>query len=644
MYGSVRIKKSGKEAVWQMECGKSMMGGEIDFIMKKNRWTGNVMILFFILLLTFLPRTVQTAGKKQGGGKGKITCSVKKGTLTISGKGAVTYSQIKVKNKGKIKKIVVKKGITSLPKWAFVDFKKVKEVVIASSVNTIAEGVLPNAKTLKKVTMPGTFYFDLEVSDDVYRSLENGRSRIDTVYFNTPLSLETLAYVSSNHLIVSKKDKKYKSIGGVIYSKNGKSIVRVPAYRKSLKVAAGCEEFCLQSVMYANRDIEHNASLMCRSLSKITLPRSVKTVDEMKYFADCYASPRLTEMTIHTKRLDSKSILSILACIEFKDEEGFLRQFPYVNIKKGMCVNSRDNCLLRYTGKAADVKVPDDVKKIGRNAFLRKKIKRCVIPDTVSELEDHVFYDCGKLVEVRFPKALTAMGSHVCSYCRRLDHVVFPHGISKVPEAAFKRCDSLRDITLPDTVTTIEESAFEDSSVPASILLQGNIKEIKYHAFALDEWYGLVGWNELVLPATVEKVDAYAFVMRSLERATVCGPTAGIHAKAFAHVWNKATTLTLTFEKGVEEWQTNLFLRSGGAADVEFEWHDITGVDGWQIQVSQDPLFTGESKTYYAQKGMTHMNLHDDLFVMDYVRIRPFKLIDGNMCFGRWDMDTLKRN
>lgn len=608
--------------------------------MKKNRGTGNVMILCFILLLAFLPRTVQAAGKRQG----KITCSVKKGTLTISGKGAVMYSQIKVKNKGKIKKIVVKKGITSLPKWAFVDFKKVKEVVIASSVNTIAEGVLPNAKTLKKVTMPGTFYFDLEVSDDVYRSLENGRSKIDTVYFNTPLSLETLAYVSSNHLIVSKKDKKYKSIGGVIYSKNGKSIVRVPAYRKSLKVAAGCEEFCLQSVMYANRDIEHNESLMCRSLSKITLPRSVKTVDEMKYFADCYASPRLTEMTIQTKRLDSRSILSILACIEFKDEERFLRQFPYVKIKKGMCVNSRDDCLLRYTGKAADVKVPDGVKKIGRNAFRTKKIKRCVIPDTVSELEDHVFYDCRKLEEVRFPKALTAMGSHVCSYCRRLDHVVFPHGISKVPEAAFKRCDSLRDMTLPDTVTTIEESAFEDSSVPASIFLQGNIKEIKYHAFALDEWYGLVGWNELVLPATVEKVDAYAFVMRSLERATVCGPTAGIHAKAFAHVWNKTTTLTLTFEKGVEEWQTNLHLRSGGAADVEFEWHDITGVDGWQIQVSRDPLFTGESKTYYAQKGMTHMDLHDDLFVMDYVRIRPFKLIDGNMCFGRWDMDTLKRN
>lgn len=25
-------KKGGKEAVWQMECGESMMGGEIDFI------------------------------------------------------------------------------------------------------------------------------------------------------------------------------------------------------------------------------------------------------------------------------------------------------------------------------------------------------------------------------------------------------------------------------------------------------------------------------------------------------------------------------------------------------------------------------------------------------------------------------------
>lgn len=601
-------------------------------------WMGVLTVLLCFGILFLNPQDVFAAKQIHGGGKDSIFYSVKKGTLTISGKGAVKDFGIKVKKKGRIKKIVVKNGITSLPQWAFSDFKKVKEVVIAGSVNMIGEGALPDTKTLKKITIPGTFYLDIQHSDDMYRSLENGRSMIDTVSFNTPLALETLAYVKSNHLIVSKKDKKYKSIGGVIYSKNGKSIVRVPAYRKSLKVADGCEEFCLQSVMYANLDFEHNANLMCRSLSKITLPRSVKKVNEKKYFADCFDYPHITGMTVRTKRLDSKSILSVLACIEFKDEERFLRQFPYVKIKKGMCVNSRDHCLLRYTGKAGDVKVPNDVKKIGRNAFRTKNIKRCVIPDTVSELEDYVFYGCGKLKEVRLPKVLTKMGTSVFSSCIRLDHVVFPDGMTKVPKDSFERCVALKDITLPDTVTTIEESAFEGSSVPASILLQGNIKEIRQYAFSLD------GWIELVLPATVEKVDAYTFAIGSLERATVCGSTAGIHAKAFSYVWYKKKTLTLTFEKGVEEWQTHLLLRSGGGTDVEFEWHDITGVDGWEIQVSQDPLFAGESKTHYARKGMTSMKLHDDRFMMDYVRIRPFKIIDGNMRFGKWDMDTLKRS
>lgn len=79
--------------------------------MKKNRWIGNAAVCFLILIVAFLPRAAQAAGKKQGGGKGTITCSERKGTFTISGKGAVTASQIKVRNRGSIKKIVVKKGI-----------------------------------------------------------------------------------------------------------------------------------------------------------------------------------------------------------------------------------------------------------------------------------------------------------------------------------------------------------------------------------------------------------------------------------------------------------------------------------------------------------------------------------------------------
>ena len=612
--------------------------------MKKNRWIGNAAVCFLILIVAFLPRAAQAAGKKQGGGKGTITCSERKGTFTISGKGAVTASQIKVRNRGSIKKIVVKKGITSLPKRAFVRFPKVKEVVIAGSVKKIGEGALPCTKTLKKVTLPGTFRLVTENGDEMTRSLEYGKSRIDTVSFHAPLSLQTLAYVSSNHLIVSKKDKKYRSIGGVIYSKNGKSIVRVPAYRKTLTVADGCEEFCLQSVMYANDDFEGDPYLMCKGLSKITLPSSVKIVNESKYFAHSYLHSSVKEITVCSNQLDSKDILSLLACFQLKDKEEFLRQFNYVTIREGMCVNSRDYCLLRYTGTSEDVTVPEDVKRIGRNAFRLTKLKRCVIPDTVLEIQDDSFYGCKDLSEIHLPKTLTAMGTHVFGGCEKLDQVIFPDGITKIPDFTFESCIALKDVALADTVTTIGEKAFENTPVPASLLFQGNIKEIQCHAFSS------AGWSELVLPATVEKVDEYAFSMPTLERVTVCGSTARIHAKAFISCWADSKNQTLTFERGVEEWQTGLISQKWETngkssqkrrSEIELDWQDITGVDGWQIQVSRDSSFQGKRKTYHVKKGKIHKKLYEDSFAIDYVRIRPFKLVDGKTCFGRWTVDKL---
>ena len=633
-----------------MECGvwkKSESAGKCDHRHKASfavSWRLRPIFILFVLFFVcfscvwpfLLPQMAQAAGKKQGREKsgrekGGVSYTVKNGTLILKGKGAVS-PKIKVADKKKIKKIVVKKGITSIPKRAFLRFPKVKEVVIAETVKKIGEGALPGTKTLKKVTMPGTFRLVTDYGDEMTNSLEYGKSRIDTVSFNTPLSLDVLLYVSSNHLIASKKDKKYKSIDGVIYSKDGKSIIRVPAYRKTLTVADGCEEFYLQSVMYENYDFESDPELMCTELSSITFPSSVRTVNESRYFFNFPSSP-VKEITLHSNQMASKDILSLVNCFRLRDEEAFLRQFDYVTISQGMCINSRDHCLLRYTGAEEEVTVPDDVKIIGKGVFESKKLKRCVIPDTVHEIQDYAFEDCTELTQIRLPKTLAAMGTHVFDYCKVLDHVIFPGGIARVPDYTFHSCYALSDLTLPDTVTTIGEAAFSTTSVPASVLFQGSIKEIQRAAFLS------AGWSEMVLPATVEKVGECAFSMSTLERVTVCGSTAGIHAKAFvAAGWANSKKQTLTFEREVAEWQTGLRSQKW-RSEIELNWDDVTGVDGWQIQVAGNASFKGKRKTYRVKKGKIRKKVNDNTFKKPYVRIRPFKVVDGTTRYGRWTVD-----
>ena len=164
------------------------------------------------------------------------------------------------------------------------------------------------------------------------------------------------------------------------------------------------------------------------------------------------------------------------------------------------------------------------------------------------------------------PAVMTSMGEEVFGSCEHLDHVTFPGGMTVVPQGTFEYCRALKEVTLPDTVNTIGESAFSYTTVPASILLQGTIKEIRYEAFSA------TGWKELELPATVEKVAPHAFP--SLKQVKVCGPTAGIDHHAFCSEfgWKDLEDSTLTFEKGVEQWQTGLMLGTKFGSKVNFRF------------------------------------------------------------------------
>ena len=81
--------------------------------------------------------------------------------------------------------------------------------------------------------MPGDFKLKLEEdTDDKLWYVASDQSAVDTITFNTKLKLENVSYLSANNLVVAKNDPSYQSIEGVIYTKDGKGIVRVPQKRE----------------------------------------------------------------------------------------------------------------------------------------------------------------------------------------------------------------------------------------------------------------------------------------------------------------------------------------------------------------------------------------------------------------------------
>ena len=87
-------------------------------------------------LLLMLGTAMVLNGQEAQAAKKKVKAAVRGSTLTISGEGAMPSDLTVKKSKiNKVEKIVVKKGITSIPVNAFTKYKNVTSATVATSVN-----------------------------------------------------------------------------------------------------------------------------------------------------------------------------------------------------------------------------------------------------------------------------------------------------------------------------------------------------------------------------------------------------------------------------------------------------------------------------------------------------------------------------
>ena len=229
---------------------------------------------------------------------GKIL--LKNGVMNITGKGEIP---VRVGN-AYVKEINIGKGITTLPMWAFsgsANLKKIKisktveeinanafsktglkEINIPSGVKRIGPNIFSECSKLTKVTMPGEFEFiarDGEESTPMRNVIDKRDTNVDVVKFNTPLNLDVISGIDTNNFVVVKNDPNYKVINGVIYSKDGRNLVRVPSKRTELKVEDGCEYVASSAFLYGLYESDGDEwFLRCRNLTKIELANSVKQI------------------------------------------------------------------------------------------------------------------------------------------------------------------------------------------------------------------------------------------------------------------------------------------------------------------------------------------------------------------------------
>lgn len=143
-------------------------------------------------------------------------------------------------------------------------------------------------------------------------------------------------------------------------------------------------------------------------------------IDESREFATCeFCGTKYMKSTIQQKIQEIRGTVSIDGPVETREVEFVIR----------------GGTLISYNGEKTEVKIPDTVVVIGKNAFQNLAVQSVTIPDSVKKIDTGAF--SGTLIR----------------------SIIIPDSVVEISTRAFYGCKFLERVVLPQKPFTVEKEA-----------------------------------------------------------------------------------------------------------------------------------------------------------------------------------------
>ena len=336
--------------------------------------------------------------------------------------------------------------VTSISVKAFSGRSSIKSIVIPNSITDIYGDAFFGCTSLKSITIPNSV---THIEDNVFKNC-----------------------TSLTSINVSDKNTKYKTIDGVLFSKDGKTLIAYPGGKGTS-----------YSIPSHVTTIGEGAFYGCSSLTSITIPDSVSFIASSAFS--------------HCTSLESITIPDGITSIGRETFYG--------------CTSLKS------------ISIPDSVTSIGYSAFSGcKSLTSIVIPDGVASIPDRTFYGCSSLTEVTIPSSVTSIGREAFKGCTSITNATIPaiaikhiqkdnlksvviYGCTALDGFSgctvldgFSGCTLLESVTIPDGVISINGNAFKGCASLKSIVIPDSVTSIGGHAFD-----GCTSLTEIIIPKSV---------------------------------------------------------------------------------------------------------------------------------------------
>ena len=440
-------------------------------------------------------------------------------TLIISGTGAMrnydnySYGPWK-KYRTEIKKVIIKKGVTSIGTGSFAEHTQLSSVEIPDGITSIGERAF-RSTALTMIDIPNSVIYigQWAFESCVYLKsaiIGTGITELDRLVFSQCSSLNSITFhckTIGNWFINTESIKtvtigtEVEFIGEHAFSDfNNLTTINISNSVTSIGASAfsGCTGLTSITIPNSVTSIGSSAFYGCTGLTSINIPNSVTSIGNGA-FSGCTG---LTSIEI------PNSVTSIGGSAFYG-----CTGLTSIKVENNPKYDSRNNCnaIIETETNALIVGcqntiIPNSVTTIGDGTFnYCTGLTSINIPNSVTSIGSSAFMDCTALTSIEIPNSVTSIGNYAFSGCTGLTSLTF-HCKSIGNWFNYNYKKNITKVTIGDEVETIGSSAFSGFSGLTSIEIPNSVTSIGKMCF-----YGCNSINTITLSSNLTSIGEEAF-------------------------------------------------------------------------------------------------------------------------------------